>query len=262
MNILNYSNVIAFENGWSRNTREPAPALKVKDTKNLSWPFLSWFLYDSPYGEFILNRDNFEFCSTNGFIVSGTIPHALLQNIAIISRHFYEIHKDSFVRFNEMTLEKGVDPTIAYAFLFNSYYSYYGDSYLKHPFGIYAGHRVTSAYRPQEFLNLFKGEWGSLAEKRNSGVWRSPSKAGSLFAADEAYYNGFPSWARNNKNFQEALKAYRKPDVNLETYSPPNPFVRNPTLPRILGAGEFTFEECFDFVMPYVDDLIRKELNI
>jgi hypothetical protein len=261
-----FDSVICLDNGWDRNGKHLSATVAAKDTgaKNLSSPFLSWFLYESPYGEFILNRDDFEFCRDYGFIVSGHLPHAVLMNMAIISRHFYEIHKDSFAMFNELTLNRGIDPTIAYSCIFNSYYSHYGEAYISNKYLNYSGHRVSCCYTPTTLVNLFNGVFGDVAVQKKMFLHCYTSGAKALFKIKETYEDNFARWAKHDKTFIAALNKWRKPDADLSTYKPPNPFApRNPydEQLRILGHGEFTFKEAFDFAIPYLDDLVRKELN-
>ena len=260
-----YKTVIALENGWDRNTRFATGVYNRKEDtgKNLSLPFLSWLLYNSPYGEFILNRDDFEFCANYGFIVSGELPHAVLMNLAILSRHFYECKYDCFVQFNDLTLEKGIDPTIAYAMCFNTYFSYYGESYLNKKFQGYSGHRVTTTYDVPTFLNLFNGEYGKGESRKMYAVGKTGG-ASSLFKKSSGdIYSGLTEWCMMNGEFKSALAKWRKPDADISTYKPPNPFA-----PRdynnevaILQPGQFTFKEAYDFVAEYIDAFIRKELS-
>lgn len=252
-----FTNVIALENGWRRRKHG-------KEQKNLSCmdPFLSWFLYYSPYGEFILNRDDYDSCRTAGFIVSGELPHGILMNLAIISRHFYEVHYDAFRRFNELTLEKGLDPTIVYSFVFNCYYSYqnYGNSYLNKKYMVYSGHRASNAYEPNSLVNIFKGVYGRAEERK---MYRHKFTSGSarLFCTSDVYTT-FDTWARGNQKFRNALAAWRRPDAVVDNYKPPNPFApRDPYAEEnVLAPGEFTYKECFDFVIEYTQTLVLEEL--
>lgn len=265
MSKTNYETVIALENGWARNSRGCSRKFDGVDEKNLSRSFLTWFLYHSPYGEFILNRDDLDFCLEYGFVVSGEIPHAILMNLAIISRHFYEVNKDCFAMFDIMTMQKGVDPTIAYSFLFNSYYSYYGETYVNKKFQGYSGHRVTGVYSPLALMNLFKGVFGTKAISQKMFAHGSTSGAASLFFTKDIYASTFYHWttADEGREFRTALAAYRKPDADLSTYKPPNPFVRADPYAdnvRILSPGEFTYQELFDFAMEWTDTYVRQQL--
>ena len=108
--------LVAFENGYNR--RRPGN----KCSENQAASFLSWFLYYSPYGEFILNRDDFDTCFNYGFIVSSSIPQPIIMNLAIVSRHLYELYDQTFESFENLT-SKGFDPTICYSFLCNTNFS-------------------------------------------------------------------------------------------------------------------------------------------
>jgi len=253
-----YENVIALENGWKR--------MNTTRAKNLSrsLPFLSWFLYYSPYGEFILNRDDFEYCRDYGFIVSGELPHAVLMNIAIISRHFYEVNEDTFKRFNDLTLEKGFDPTIVYSLVFNTYFSYYdyGEKWLHKKYQGYSGHRVAYPYSPNVLVNLFNGFYGNNAVSKKMYQHNTTTGSSGLFTNNDDMT--FIDWVRTSQDFQNSLRLWRKPDAKVESYKPPNPFVKvNPYEDnhRVLRPWEFTYEELFNFVIEYTDNLVRKMLK-
>lgn len=226
-------------------------------------PFLSWLLYVSPYGEFFLNRDNFEECANTGFIISPTIPQPLFMNMLILTRHFYEASACCFELFNTLTLEKGHDPTIVYSVIFNtlSLFSYPLVEQADHRYMTYSGHRVSSAYSPPVLLNLFNGRYGT-ATKSTMGQRKTIYGASELFYASESH-GVLTRWAKNSQNFQESLRLFRleskKPS---EVYRPPNPFVRTYTHERpVLRQGEFTNQEAVDFVIPWLDAYIREELG-
>jgi hypothetical protein len=238
-----YDTVIATENGYNR--------LVLKPKKDNFKPFLSWFLYDSPYGEFILNREDFDFCLDYGFVISGSLPQPLLMNICIISRHFHEVPVASFKAFNELT-EKGLDPTICYSMLMNRYYVDNTDIWQS-----YGGHRVAPAYHPDVLKNIYNGVYGADVYLESMKTHKTIYHASKLFDNDQ--YDAFSHWAHGDKDFQRALKESRGEPV--ETYRPPNPFANNPNADRVIKPGQFTNKECVDFVIPYLDNLMRKEMS-
>jgi hypothetical protein len=238
-----YDTVIATENGLNR--------LVLKPKKDNYKPFLSWLLYDSPYGEFILNREDFDFCLDYGFVISGGLPQPLLMNICILSRHFYEIPVDSFKAFNKLTSD-GIDPTVCYSMLMNRYGV--DDTGIWQSYG---GHRAAPAYSPVVLKNIYNGVYGKDVERRTMKDIKSIYGASKLF--DNNQYNAFTHWAQDDEDFRKALKESR--GVPVETYRPPNPFVKNLNADSAIRPGQFTNKECVDFVIPYLDKLIRKEMS-
>ncbi len=115
--------------------------------------FFNWFVYESFFGRFILNRDR---PSVHyGWIYSTDLPPAITQALAIVSRHFYECLDRAFIKFDELAAE-GVPKSVAYMTAFNSYYSYsYGIRKDTEAFtGLYA-HRMLSFPKEIETLQNF-----------------------------------------------------------------------------------------------------------
>lgn len=83
--------------------------------------FFNWFVYESHFSRFILNRDRPSI--EKGFIFSTDLPPSITQALAIVSRHFYECLDRSFQKFDEF-VSKGVPKSVAYATAFNCYFSY------------------------------------------------------------------------------------------------------------------------------------------
>jgi len=247
-----YDGLIATENGAKR------VSLKDKNGLETYRPFLSWFLYESPYGEFILNRDNFHECLKYGFVFSFSLPQPIFMNMCIISRHFYEINKESFEIFNKLTLQEKLDPTICYSMIFNSYFS--NSPTLSNAHMSFCGHRVTECYEPSGLKNIFNGVYGENLNQKNIKDTGKFSGASLLFK-DSNHTRNFHSWAVEQEEFIDFLKKQRKGNEKVEKYSPPNPF--KPTTYNFggdLGRGRFTNKEAFDFVIHWLDALIRKEL--
>jgi hypothetical protein len=250
-----YSKPLALENGARRKRK--------RGHLRATLPFLTWFLYHSPYGEFILNRNDFKYCARYGFIVSGSLPQPILMNLAIISRHFYELSTTCFELFNKVTLEDGIDPTIAYSVIFNTYtlaleglndktstLRYYG----------YECHRVSFPYSPPALLNIFNGVYGRaprLSMKNHKTVYG----AKDLFKTNAEEINSLTDWTKKSQEFQKSLELWRKAKKdNLKVYRPPNPFIMENQTAR-LKEGEFTNQEAIEFVLPWLDTYIRKQLN-
>jgi len=95
-----------------------------RDPKSIEG-FFNWFVYESEFGRFILNRDRESV--KNGWIFSTDLPASITQTLCIVGRHFYECLPCAFETFDKL-VEDGVPKTVAYVTAFNSYWSYYGQS--------------------------------------------------------------------------------------------------------------------------------------
>lgn len=268
------ASVFATENGatrrskltnpYNKNTLQPT---RVKDTE----AFLSWFLYYSPYGEFVLNRDDYEFCRDYGFIYEPMIPHPIFMNMLITSRHFYEINIEVFQKFTELTTraKNPIEPTLAYSMLFCSLVSAYNmASYENQLFMGYGGHRASWAYTPKAILNMYAGNPGGHmkdALKEVMADQRTVYGAKTLFhTSEDPATNTFEAWAQLDTEFKAFLKKTREAGKNNDPtlYKPPNPFEKpNPNGTRDAKpvGGQFLFKELFEFVLDYLNERIRKD---
>lgn len=248
--------VLATENGFKR--KHSSIAL----TKEQARPFLSWFLYDSPYGFIILNRDDIESCEDYGFVLAGDAPTTLVQSACIISRHFYECYPRSFVEFNKL-VERGIDGFIAYQICFNSNISFasLNTDFSRTPFSVVEGHRVTGTVNPEVMLNYYRGEnQHTLGETYQS----APSIYGSskLFIKKMTYQGKYclQRYRQNSEKFHNFLlenEGKLKPVSNV--YRPPNPFVPDYSQ-READKYQFTLEQAVSCVADYCQDFIRENL--
>jgi len=95
-----------------------------RDPKSIEG-FFNWFVYESEFGRFILNRGRESV--KNGWIFSTGLPASITQALCIVGRHFYECLPCAFETFDDL-VSQGVPKTVAYVTAFNSYWSYYGQS--------------------------------------------------------------------------------------------------------------------------------------
>ena len=237
-------------------------------SKSLIKGFLSWFLNDSPFGRFIVNRDDFEFCLNYGLIVSADIPQPILQAIMIISRHPHECSAQAFEKFDEL-VSKGINSNISFIVCFCSTWS--TSVKVNHIVGSKGAHRSFHILPLDDLKNFVSGELGQAYpdtfynDKRNHyrhlqsiyGVYKlfAPKERGTVWNSNEQsfVFNLFT----HDKKFKEVLSNYRKSKVKSEVYKPPNPF--EPTqygATRQPSANEVTYEELFEIVVPYVNELI------
>ena len=238
-------------------------------------PFLRWFLYNSWFGRFILNREDFDFCQDYGIIVSADIPQPILQAIMIISRHFHECSTNSFTKFSDLVL-KGVNGNIAYLFCFCSNLSTSKNG-INTIFFCYTGHRAFPVFQLESFKNFLKGDLGETYpdsfftdKKNNYSSFQSIYGVSKLFHTKKEFdavrvgnhiSNSFGTnfktivhnLASSDKDFVEVLSSYRKETTQGEQYKPPNPFSQTPKTPSPSQPYEVTYNELFDVVIPYID---------
>lgn len=244
--------LVATEIGSARAMREARPEVTV--------PFLKWFLHDSPYARFILTKDLAP-AITYGIVVSTDVAAPLLQNIMIISRHFYEVSDAAFLKFNELT-GNGCDPMAAYPLCFNTTFS---NPLTKgnHLVQSWHNHRAHPLFNLKAFKNWMQGELGTQTTftfDKEREHYRNNNKytGGTLFFFDrpdvvtphEYDHDGkhfLYDLVFNNKEFRDALSAHRGSSETVK-YSPPNPFA-----PRVAGPKphEISFSELWEFALPW-----------
>lgn len=253
MSSIGRRDVLATENGFRRR-------LSGRLEKEEARPFLKWFLYDSPYGFIILNRDDLEFCEDYGFVLAGDAPTTLVQCACIISRHFYEVYPGAFLQFNAL-VERGIDGFIAYQICFNSNISTLNRDFTLSSilFGPYGGHRVSESVTPGVMLNYYRGE----VQNDLGGTYKErPSIYGSsaLFIGDYTYggTHGLARYRKNNTEFHNYLLEKEGKLVKSEVYRPPNPFVKKATG---LGEHNFTCEQAVTVVADYCQQYLEEHLS-
>lgn len=252
MSSIQRRDVLATENGRFRH--------KNKLRKEEARPFLKWFLYDSPYGFIILNRDDFEFCENYGFVLAGDVPTTLVQSACIVSRHFYECGPEAFLQFNKL-VERGIDGFIAYQICFNSGISgldrsanlskcvFYGSS----------GHRVSETVNPEIMLAYYRGEPQNDLGRTYK---EAPSIHGStrLFIKNYEYGGTYAlsRYRRNNRKFHNFMLEAEGKIVKSAIYRPPNPFKKEV---KTNADYEFTCEQAVTVVADYCQQYVKERLT-
>lgn len=236
--------------------------------------FLEWLLYASPFAPFIVNSDDFEFCSKFGVCITGATPYKLMQMLAIITRNFKECSNTSFIIFKELVTEHGVPGFIAYSIAMNSGYSrnncgkawkdndFYCTSY---------GHRTSRPYS----ISAFEKAYSNIAEDENTkeyfGVpFRKKASiygCGNLFWDKEDLepdlYNKQKIVVKRGRglcylhtlmpdDIGKLLQEFRKGSTAKEGYSPPNPFIRQ--IHTDNTEKHITGQELVDFLLPIVKE--------
>ena len=220
-------------------------------------PFLKWFLYESYFSPFILNRDDFEFVKSNGIIVSADVPAALLQNIMIASRYFVECSPYSFHMFNALTA-KGIDPRIAYTTCFctgASSYIFIQDPDVTQVTG-YTSHRTTPLLSLEGIRNFLRDDFGEqstdvLSVDKNYRTY-SVYQGGSRFFGPGTNGGFVKELLLQESSLRNALSVYRKEKNAATLYKPPNPFETPRATREIMGALEFSYTEMYECLIPFI----------
>jgi hypothetical protein len=254
-----YRDVLVTENATAR----------IKKSKALRRPFLSWLLYDSPYGFIILNRDDFEFCENYGFVLAGDAPTTYVQCVNILSRHFYECHERPFIEFNKL-VERGIDGLIAYHLCFNSNISLLDTNQRIETiiFSGYSGHRIVDCVRPEILLNILNG---NVINPLRGTYKEEPSINGSscLFIPDfDRGKVSDESWSLSlyrqvNKDFHNFLlekEGKMLVEKKVEVYKPPNPFVKKPLI-EVSNEYRFTCEQAVTVVADWLQKYVEENVN-
>ena len=223
--------------------------------------FLNWFLRDSHFGRFVLNRDE---VITDYLVISADIPAPLLQNMCIITRHFYECGHESFAGFRKM-VEEGTDGHIAYSLWFNTNLSLKFSTPNPSTTRILSesGHRAWSLWRDTEaFKNFVNGEFGkAIAEQQTyrehqtifggvSYCYTEPFSVNNSCYRDKYFTMEL---MREDENFKKELLKLRK------AVPKPEPEVKNPFLKQAQTRAKYedhvvTKEEMMEFVIPYMKE--------
>lgn len=246
---------VATECGWQR--RFDNDISKRRDFE----PFFEWLTKRSVYSRFIL-KANLDI----GFIVSADVHTPLMQNILIITRHFYEVPLEAFKVFNKM-VEEGISEEIAYPLVFNTSISSGYDTTTSQ-FKTHAGHRVSPPFTLEAYRNFLLGEGGQgLGESLNNPdlhYRRSTDYKGGSYLFWDIVYGLFDTrpWfiseLMQQKDFKDVLASYRKGKTNPAMYVPPNPFAPKPqgTLQNLPPPGQISNEEAIALLPAYLSSIL------
>lgn len=255
--------IVATSNRWEKN----ASKVEEEDAEF----FLNWFLNDSHYGRFILNRDDPEFCLHYGFIVSADIYTPLMQNILIITRHFYEVNSARFTDFRKY-VQNGGNPYLAFNAFMCSYWSVRGSTTpLSAVVQSYGGHRAHNLFTLAGLNNFISGELGHLVEEEfvNNPEFYYSNKntdyyGGKTFFLGDgekrvpAYTSSRPKTFINDmitgfEALRKELATFRGED-GMKTYSPPNPFKVQFSPVVVPNPDEATYEELSKVILPFMKE--------
>lgn len=223
--------------------------------------FLSWLIFESPFARFIITKD-LMFAKEYGILVSSDIPAPLLQNIMIVSRHFWEVAPQAFEKFNSLTAS-GVDAKVAYPICFNTTWSnaWTKENGVVFPYG---GHRAFPVFNLRAFHNWMEGEIGTattlsfISEKENyrdnadyvGGTKFFSNARDDLYKQETSGQHFIYDLLKTNPEFRDVIGTFRRGDASV-AYRPPNPFA-----PKVPGetkpaAGQITFKELWECALPW-----------
>lgn len=251
-NNVKSPSLVATECGWRRNGKE-------KDTVR---GFLDYVL-SSYVGHVIVERDP-EFILNNGFIVSLDFPAPFLQNLMIMTRHFYEIPARTFRLFDE-AISGGLHPDVAYLLFFGSSFSTsIGDQGLNFPIAPHYGHRAHGLMNSRD-MNLFiRRELGPFYSGSKKNYREDCDYAGGSAAfsnrppiKDHGYISNYVGGLdtiiddlHKDEDFVSELRTYR--NGGSDVYRPPNPFVSSAK--PLLKVGQVTQKEVLEVMIPWIKE--------
>lgn len=232
----------------------------AKEWGDMTWErvdaYLKYFLYESYFSPFIVNKDDIDFVKKYGIIVTADIPAALLQNIMISSRYFIECSPESFDMFNDLTA-KGVHPDIAYVVSFSTTISSYtirtaNQDISRTKVACQSGHRSTPLLSLQGMKNMLNDDLGCdsvLTEDKNYRNYHNYYGGSQFFGSG----NFIKELLQSSEELRNALSEYRKKNAQGEAYVPPNPFAS--ATPEAANGNplDFTFPEMFECLVPFIN---------
>lgn len=248
------------EMGVALGTENAARRKLGGDYVDLTAPFLNWFLYESHYGQIIVNRHDLEFCRDYGFVMSTRVPAALLLNACIASRHFNECVPLAFERFNYLVLEKGIDPYLAYNYAFNSHLSSnYGAAALDDKWEPYTGHRVCNAPSLADAIHWYQGQ----PRRASSANSETMLEYGSIYGCSDQFYDSREQSFGREADILKLLIEYRvKSESSAPTdYRPPNPFSPDIRHKQVKRVEDFSYREAEEVILPHYDKIIRQTIG-
>lgn len=250
--------LIVTENGYSRRMSPNNKYSNKPKNSNYCFNFLDWLLNESFAGRFILNRDNWDQCLNKGFILSADTNHLLLQNILILTRHFWEISEDRFKLFDE--LSEVVERNFAYGLAFNTT--------LADPMNAITADYTHKAFKfwpnVKTMTNFLNGDFGKTLSNSSSKHYRTARgiTGGANFcwegmAEKVNVYNYTPlpvftDELLKNEDFKKRLQDFRKDVQEREGIKVVNPFTS-----KVLARKPewISREETFAVLIPYLLDV-------
>lgn len=239
-----------------------------KKTDALVEPYLRYLLYSSYASPYILNKDDFEECRDYGVVVSADMPPALLQNVMLMTRHFFECDKDAFETFNRF-LEEGINEDVAFHCCFNTSISLRKLPNYDPKTSVLSGtmgHRTQSLPKTlDDFRRIVAREIGKGFEGKSATSYRhyASYRGGVSLFSDVNYDNSFQNYGETPvihellkiEWIREKVATFRKEKNRSAAYRPPDPFARRPpaTPP---AAGQVTVEEFIEVLVPCIQLLL------
>jgi len=242
--------LVATECGWGRRRWTIGAG-----NEDLFRPFFDYLTKESFAKDFFLYAD-----IRDGFVVSSDIFAPLLQNIMIMTRHFYEVHEDGFKTFNDM-VAKGISGDIAYPLCFNSSLSV--KSLPNSKFSSHYSHRVTHLFNLEAMRKFLGGDVGAVTKPFINDPQHHYRNRADYLGGRNIFWDavvtsyvyaqdyGLVAEVLAMPEFREALSTYRKVN-NATAYTPPNPFAPKPVGLVVPSEGEISNQEAVDVLAPFL----------
>lgn len=215
--------------------------------------YLKWFLYESYFSPFIVNKNDIEFVKKYGIIVTADIPAALLQNIMISSRYFIEASPYSFDMFNDLTA-KGVLPDMAYVVAFHtgmSCYNMMNSEPDKQYVTSLSSHRSTPLLSVAGMRNMLNDNLNSsvLGEDKNYRKYTYYNGGSQFFGSGDF----IKELLTTHLSLREELSEFRRQRNAGAAYVAPNPF-SSPS-PKVAEGNplRYTYTEMFECLVPFIN---------
>lgn len=254
-----YRSLVATEAGWKRRHK----AMAKTPSSELVRPFFDWLTKESFAKRFFVLAD-----IEKGFVVSADMYTPLLQNIMILTRHFYEKPDLLFETFNSL-VAKGVPGDVAYPIAFNSNIL---AGVMDQKFQSYYSHNMTHLFSLNAFKNFVSGELGTAnpANLNDTALhYRSNTSyiggnrlffdiADKVDTLNYAWEGGLVRDLHLVKEFTDALAESRKGERSA-VYKAPNPFAKRQVTPSTPVAGEITCKEAIEILGPFLGKYLYQE---
>lgn len=219
-------------------------------------PFLKFILSDPLWSEYIVNKDDFDFCKDYGLLVDAGCPQNVLQALMITSRSFNEVHRRAFLLFNSL-VEQGVPERGAFllAWINSSSYKSYSSTDENPSFlpvssaEFVLGHRIFPSdmiFGVETIKHYCEGELPSGAFTLSYSIRQSIYDVGRLFKSSRV---GMKQYIREGECWEKVLK-YRQGSLKKEGYRPPDPFAMD--IPHSRNPFVVSYDEYYVVCIPHI----------
>lgn len=225
--------------------------------------FRDWFVKDSHFSRFILASSDL------GFVFSTDVPYTIVQNMNIISRHFWECSEAAFETFAEL-LNLGYSGDVAYGLCFNSTISRHHNTYgpaansKEYPPFNFEQDQIT----PHGIQHRAWDLWSSFKSFRRflEGDFADSYPNPDLFRNKQSIYGGAHlcgnEWTggdfiadkiKSDEELKEKLREFRKASGGQTVKQIKNPFVRTVGTPPT-SPLRVNYKELVEVFLPHLKE--------